>query len=129
MHKKRVRDSFYYYTTVRKGDKTSSVYLGKDLLEAKKKESKLHHSNLGIPQITGILFIIGLTLLTFMLVDSFTGFFSYNEINTTENVNETITSTNQIILKENINLNEKQMNMKTFLTLGRRISRKKQLVL
>ena len=48
MHKKRVRDSFYYYTTVRKGEKTDSVYLGRNFLEARKKEIFLKNIKLNL---------------------------------------------------------------------------------
>jgi len=36
-----VKDKFYYYTTIRRGSRTKSVYLGKSFSEAKKKEQQL----------------------------------------------------------------------------------------
>jgi len=48
MHKKRIRDSFYYYTTIRNGEKTDSVYLGRNFFEARKKEIFLKNIRLNL---------------------------------------------------------------------------------
>ncbi len=49
MHKKTIRGVPYFYTTVREGDKTKTIYLGKDYDEALNEEKKLHRilENLG----------------------------------------------------------------------------------
>ncbi|MFA5176250.1 MAG: hypothetical protein WC413_03260 [Candidatus Nanoarchaeia archaeon] len=81
MHKKRVRDSFYYYTTKREGNKTKSIYLGRNLIEAKKKEAKILGFNSNIPHRNVFLIPLVLILLFFgfYFIGSYTGFFISNE--------------------------------------------------
>ncbi|MEM5872067.1 MAG: putative metal-binding motif-containing protein, partial [Candidatus Aenigmatarchaeota archaeon] len=41
MHKKKIKDMVYYYTSIRENGKVKTIYLGKNEEEAKKKEEKL----------------------------------------------------------------------------------------
>ena len=55
MHKKRVYNKYYFYTTVRDKEKTKSIYLGSNYEDAKlkeiklKKNSKNNYFNLKLP--------------------------------------------------------------------------------
>ncbi|MDD5133171.1 MAG: hypothetical protein PHD81_02400 [Candidatus Nanoarchaeia archaeon] len=92
MHKKRVRDSFYYYTTKREGNKTKSIYLGRNLIEAKKKEAKILGFNSNIPHRNVFLIPLVLILLFFgfYFIGSYTGFFISNENESFFNESESI---------------------------------------
>jgi len=71
MHKKIVKGKLYYYATVREGKKTRSVYLGKNLEQAAKKQKKLY-KNRGqkcerLPKAQKV-FWIGIIILTILVV-------------------------------------------------------------
>ena len=71
MHEKIVKGKLYYYTIVREGKKTRSVYLGKNLEQAAKKQKKLY-KNRGqkcerLPK-TEKVFWIGIIILTILVV-------------------------------------------------------------
>lgn len=80
MHKKKVKNKLYYYTTVREGNKTKSVYLGKSFQEAERKEKQLHKTSFNWPSQKRTLLsiaIITLIIITFFILSYLLG---WNEI-------------------------------------------------
>ncbi|MFA5175752.1 MAG: LamG domain-containing protein [Candidatus Nanoarchaeia archaeon] len=129
MHKKRVRDTFYFYTSKREKGKVKSVYLGTNFLSAKKRELELQFNKFSILQTKYVLMLLILVLLLsgFYFMGNYTGLFISNEtgetfVNETEgitltepsNVSETIAETNiteipeEIILVEEIIIPEEE---------------------
>jgi hypothetical protein len=80
LHKKKVGGK-YYYTTVRKRGEIKSIYLGKNLEEAKKKEfslnktqNKINNSNNKVINYLYYLIIVGILLIPFIIQPSFIGY-------------------------------------------------------
>lgn len=72
MHKKKVKNKFYYYTTRRSASKTRSIYLGKNFSEAKEKEKQL--LNTDVQRFNWKAFSITLLLFLILGVGGYYGF-------------------------------------------------------
>ena len=106
MHKKRIKDKDYFYTSIRdENGKVKTIYLGSDKKNAKLKERELGLSKssagINLPKFSIVLIILAVFL---------TGFFTttgLDILNITEDSNE------EIILGEQIQEKEEKQNKKS----------------
>lgn len=85
MHKKKVGDKFYYYTTVREGTKTKSVYLGSTKNKAQVKEKQLKQKVIVKPKRSFKSFILSFGVFSVMTLLFFATMVYFDGLNITGN--------------------------------------------
>lgn len=105
MHKKRVSGKDYFYTTVRKGDKTDSVYLGRDYNSALSKEKVLKNpvKRNDVFLIDLVVIIAVLVAFAFLLKLPFTGYVVYDVGNVSLDINMFVSS-NSYLMVDNVSM-------------------------
>jgi len=110
MHKKRVSGKEYFYTTIRKGNKTRSVYLGNVYNEAIRKEKELKSSFSGelniykrSKLIDMVILVVIFVAVAFLLKLPFTGFIVYEGENAVVNdSNVSVVALPDVTFSENV---------------------------
>ena len=107
MHKKRVSGKDYFYTTLRRGKKTKSVYLGSVYKEAINKEKELKEPNKFLYRnsklVDMIVIVVMLLAAAFMLKLPFTGFTVYEPGNVSIDINMFVSQNSSFVL-DNFNI-------------------------
>ncbi|MBN2042949.1 MAG: hypothetical protein JW754_04040 [Candidatus Aenigmarchaeota archaeon] len=77
MHKKKIKNITYYYTSTRENGKVKTIYLGKDVKSAKKKEKRMNGNHNTFMYRVKLISVITLCLLVLSLgMMQMTGMFS-----------------------------------------------------